>query len=229
MSWPPQIEWRPGPAHVAAGAAAALELPAGYVAAGRAQARIFLDATGNPPAGNEVLVCGPETLDWFAVFSFDGYDALGFVGREGPPDVEAIAKAIRSGNEEANRRRGEARRTELLLGGWREAPHYDAATHNLEWSLDTRETDGREVANHFTFYLSRDGVMTVEMVSNPQEFEAHRAQFRQLLRGFRFLPGQEYTPPAPQSFDWRWAALALVMLPAWWVFRRGRLAKRTAT
>lgn len=227
MGWPPRIEWRPGPARVAAGAAATLEMPAGFVAAGRAQARLFLEATGNPPVGNEVLVCGPETLDWFAVLSYDGYDALGFAGRAGPPDVEAIAKAIRRGNEEANRQRGAAGRNELVLGGWREAPHYDAATQNLEWSLDARETDGRAVANHFTFYLGRDGVMTAEMVSNPREFAAHRAQFRQLLRGFRFVPGQEYAPPAPRRFDWRWAALLLLALPAWWVFRR-RLAERTA-
>jgi uncharacterized membrane-anchored protein len=221
MSALPEIRWQFGPATVSLGAQAELRLPQGYVWADPAETKRFLTASGNPPSGQELAIIGPVDISWFAVFSFDGYDTMGFV-RGSTPDVEAIISALRRGNEEANAERGKQGQTTLDLVDWAERPHFDPISKNLEWSLHTVESGGRQVANFFTFYLGRDGVMSVELVTNPKSLPRDQAVLKGLLRGFRFLPGRAHMISTIPG--WWWAmpvvpALAAMLLM---LFRRRR-------
>jgi uncharacterized membrane-anchored protein len=220
----PEIRWQFGPADIQLGGQATLRLPQGYLWSDPGETRRFLEASGNPPSGQEVAIIGPLDLAWFAVFSFDGYETMGFL-KGSTPDVEAITQALRRGNEEANNERARQGQTTLDLVDWAQRPRYDPVSKNLEWSLHTVESGGREVANYFTFYLGRDGVMSVEMVTNPKDLPRHQAALKSLLRGFRFLPGKSHM--VRDVPGWWWAipvvpALAAMTLV---IFRRRRSAE----
>src|SRR5271157_690641 len=134
----PEIHWQFGPRTLTLAGVGALSLPRGMVSADRAETRRFLEATGNPPAGDELAVVAPSNLDWFLVFSFEPFRELGLSQPE--PTVEEIVAALKRGNWEANAARRQAGRETLDLLGWRDKPRYDPQTARLEWSLDTVES-----------------------------------------------------------------------------------------
>ncbi len=218
----PAIDWQAGPLELSLGAPARILLPAGHIAAAGAEAAKFLEATGNPPTGRELAVVGIRTLDWFAVFSFDTFETLGFVrsASRGTPDVGAIIRALREGNEAANRARAAAGRETLDLLGWRVPPRYDAKTQSLSWSIDSRESGGRDVANTFVFFLTNHGVITAELVTEAKDTAAAGAAFRRLLQGFSVSPAARYDPPFSPGFTVNAIVAAIVVLAALWIFLR---------
>jgi uncharacterized membrane-anchored protein len=186
-----------------------------------AETRRFLSASGNPPSGHELAIIGPLDVAWFAVFSFDGYDTMGFV-RGRVPDVPAIVQALRRGNQEANAERGKQGQTTLELVDWAQRPSFDPVSKNLEWSLHSVESGGRDVANYFTFYLGRYGVMSVELVTNPADLSKHRAVLKELLRSFRFLPGRAHMVDEVPGWWWTMPAVPAVAALGLLLLRRRR-------
>jgi uncharacterized membrane-anchored protein len=218
----PAIDWQAGPLFLSLGAQARLALPAGHIAASGAEAAKFLDATGNPPTGKELAVVGIRSLDWFAVFSYDTFETLGFVrsASKGTPDVDAIIRALREGNEAANRARAAAGRETLDLLGWRMPPRYDPETQSLSWAIDSRESGGRDVANTFVFFLTNQGVITAELVTEAKDTAQAGVAFRSLLKGFSVNPAARYDPPFSTSFTINAVLAAIVVLAALWIFLR---------
>lgn len=198
-----------------------MRLPQGFLWADPAESRRFLVASGNPPSGQELAVIAPVDLAWFAVFSFDGYDTMGFAKDE-VPNVPAIIEALRRGNEEANAERGKQGQTTLDIVDWAQRPRFDPVSKNLEWSLHTVESGGRQVANFFTFYLGRYGVMSIELVTNPKDLAEHRAILKDILRGFRFQPGRSHMIDEVPGWWWAMPAIPAVGALALLMFRRRR-------
>lgn len=172
--------------------------------------RAFLEATGNPPEGDELLVAGPETLDWFAVFSWRSYESLG-LSRAGEPDAVELARAIQAGTAAANAERARRGDNTLDVLGWRERPKLDARRRLVEWAVESRESDGRAVVNHYVGMLADGGVVLVELVSNPEDAASHREAFRGMVDGMS-IPA-----PAPAA-GWAAAILTalLVAVFLWW-------------
>lgn len=208
----PEIQWQFGPRTLTLAGLGALSLPQGMVSADRAETRRFLEATGNPPAGDELAVAAPASLDWFLVFSFEPFQKLGL--DKAQPTVEEIVAALKRGNWEANEARRKAGRETLDLLGWRDKPSYDAKTFRLEWSVDTEESGGRKDANRFWLYLTRGGVLTVELVSEEARFAAASQQARELLGHLGIVEQEEYNDP--NSHDWVSVSLGIIaaLLPA---------------
>ena len=208
----PEIHWQFGPRTLTLAGVGALSLPPGMVSADRAETRRFLEATGNPPAGDELAVAAPANLDWFLVFSFEPYQNLGL--NKAQPTVEEIVAALRRGNWEANQARRKAGRETLDLLGWRDKPWYDAKTFRLEWSVDTQETGGRKDASRFWLYLTRGGVLSVELVTEQARFDAASLQAQTLLSKLGIVEQEEYNDP--QSHDWVSISLGILaaLLPA---------------
>jgi uncharacterized membrane-anchored protein len=217
----PEINWQFGPAEVKLGAEGVLRLPKGFLWADPEETRRFLGASGNPPSGQELAIIGPLDVAWFAVFSFDGYDTMGFV-RGRVPDVPAIVQALRRGNQEANAERGKQGHTTLELVDWAQRPSFDPVSKNLEWSLHSVESGGREVANYFTFYLGRYGVMSVELVTNPADLGKHRVVLKELLRSFRFLQGHAHMVDDVPGWWWAMPAVPAVAALGLLLLRRRR-------
>jgi len=208
----PEIQWQFGPRTVTLAGVGALQVPKGMVSADRAETRRFLEATGNPPAGDELAIVAPANVDWFFVFSFDPYKKLGLHQTE--PSVEEIVAALKRGNSEANEARRKAGRETLDLLGWRDKPRYDSGTSLLEWSLDTQESGGRKDANRFWLYLTRGGVLTVELVTEEARFETASRQARALLTHLGIVEQEAYSDP--NAHDWVSIALGIIaaLLPA---------------
>jgi hypothetical protein len=130
----------------------------GIVKAEGPEMRKFLEATGNTLAGNELAVLGPETLDWFAILTTEKEE----------PDPRTVRDSIQNGA--------------LTILGFREEPRRNPATGRVEWALDTKEADGRLVTNWFTYQQKPEGLIGVQLVSNPKEFSQHRAALLAVLQ-----------------------------------------------
>ena len=72
------------------------------------------------------------------------------------------------------------------------APHYNSSTHNLEWSLKGRDEDGQVVVNHYTRFLGRRGVMTVDFVAGIDNFSTQLVTFKGAMDGFAYTRDNSY-------------------------------------
>lgn len=189
----PAIHWQFGPRTLTLSGVGALPLSKGIISADRAETRRFLEATGNPPAGDEIAIVAPANIDWFLVFSFDPFEKLGVTVAK--PSVADIVAALKRGNSETNQARRKAGRETLDLLGWRQKPSYDAKTSRLEWSVDTQESGGRHNANGFWLLLTRRGVLTIELVTEEARYAAARQSADTLLQSLGISEQETYDNP----------------------------------
>jgi uncharacterized membrane-anchored protein len=153
--------------------------------------RELLEMMGNPTSGAEVGLVGPPDLTWFAVFEFD---PAGYVKDDEKEelDANALLEGMREGTELANAERERHGWATLEIVGWIHPPHYDSATHNLEWATKARASDGTLSANYNTRLLGRSGVMSVTLVAAPEDLDASMPAYRALLEGFSYKSGERY-------------------------------------
>jgi uncharacterized membrane-anchored protein len=208
----PAIHWQFGPRTLTLSGLAAVSVPKGMVSAGKAETKRFLEAAGNPIAGDELGILAPASLDWFLLFTFDPFAKLGV--QHAQPTVPEIVAALKRGSNEANAARRKAGRETLDLQGWRERPFYNDKTHRLEWSVDTQESGGRHDANRFWLWLTRGGVLTVELVTEEPRFAVASQNAEALVDQLGIVEQEEYSDP--DSHDWITIALGVlaVLLPA---------------
>ncbi|QOY86126.1 DUF2167 domain-containing protein [Paludibaculum fermentans] len=207
----PEIRWSFGPAPVVLGGVASIRAGKDQIYVQGAELGRFLEASGNPPTGHELAVVGPADLHWFAV-----------LGREDRIGVEELRKAIVDGTDAANLIRARQGRATLDVLGYRERPRFDAERQVLGWSLDSAESGGRAVVNRFVYFMGRDAVIGVEMVTERAGAEAAQREFDSWVTEFRFAAGHEPAPPT----DWGlWVVLGVSGLSAavlMWRWRRRR-------
>lgn len=153
----------------------------------KAQTRTFMKESGNLPGDELGCVVGNYG---FATFEFDD---IGYVKDDEKDDLDAdeILKSLREGQKEANKHRVKAGMLPLKVDGWYKAPYYDEATNNLEWIVEISSAEGKSV-NVNTRILGRHGIMTVMLVTAPEDLEAALAEYREWLKGFSFTSGQKY-------------------------------------
>lgn len=158
----------------------------------------FLTLTQNPTNGSErgtalcvVARAGADTSYWFAVFE---YDPSGYVKDDEKEslDAEAILASLRKGTEAGNRLRRERGWETLELKGWERPPFYDPQTNNLTWATRVVDASGSEGINHSVRLLGREGVMKVDLVVAPSDYEASLDEFSQLITSHEFNSGFKY-------------------------------------
>jgi uncharacterized membrane-anchored protein len=193
---PPQLAWKRGPGKIPIGSVAEIELGDHFVALDAAGTRKFLELNQNPTEGNEVAVVAPATdgESWFLLFQ---YDEIGYVRDDERNDLDAAAMldSIRDGTKKANEERKKRGWATMDIVGWKEAPHYDAATNNLTWAIVGRSGEGPvggETINKLVKLLGRKGVMTATLVTPPGQFAAATTTTDQLLGAYTFKKGNTY-------------------------------------
>jgi uncharacterized membrane-anchored protein len=158
----------------------------------------FLTLTQNPTNGDErgtvlctVLRSAVDTSGWFAVFE---YDASGYVkdDEKSTLDVDAILASLREGMEAGNKVRRQRGWTALQLVGWERPPFYDPQSNNLTWATRLRDEDGSETINHSVRLLGRGGVMSVDLVVDPMDYQASLAPFSRLVAAHEYNSGFRY-------------------------------------
>lgn len=184
------IPWEEGPCVSKLGGWAEIQVPEGYRFTGSQGTATLMELMENPSDPSELGVLMAKEDDYFLVFSFND---IGYVKDDEQADLnaEAILASIRAGTEAANAQRRSRGWSEMQILGWLLPPAYDQQTHRLGWAVSA-SSDGQQVANYDTRVLGRRGVMSVKLVSSPEQINGLVPTVNTLLTGFTFTPGNTY-------------------------------------
>jgi len=195
---PVRLDWVRGPSVAPIGAdLAEMPISEDYVYLDADGTKRLMELTQNPVSGLEMATVAPVSNDegWFLVFEFD---QVGYVpdDEKDSLDADAMLTAIREGTEAANEERRARGWGTMQIVGWHEPPHYDTRTNTLSWAI-TGESDGQRNVNRIVKVLGRRGVMTVTLVSSPDELATAIPAVETLLAGYQFKPGHTYAEYMP--------------------------------
>lgn len=188
----PDLSPTKGPAEGKLGNLATVKVKPNYFFYEGAQARKLLERMENIPDGNELGIIQSPDKVWFAIFQFE---ETGYIKDDDKDSLNAseMLKSIQEGTRAANEERKKRGWGTVDLVGWIQPPHYDAASHNLEWSLKGKDDQGVFVANHNTRLLGRRGVMKVQLVSGVEELSVATRDFNSMLSDYSFTPDNQYS------------------------------------
>jgi uncharacterized membrane-anchored protein len=185
------IKWIPGPGKATIGNEAELKLAPGLQFTGPVGARKMLEMMHNPTDGSELGLLTNENLDWFVLFEFEDSGYIKDAAKE-KLDAKAMLESIREGNESSNQARKERGWAPIQITGWHTAPFYNKETNNLEWCIQG-ESQGHKIVNYNTRILGRGGVMSANLLVDPEELDKTLVTSKEILTGFSFLPGKKYS------------------------------------
>ncbi len=186
-----------GPATVALRDQAKLDVPAGAVFIPQAEATRLSRALGNHPGPSMVGIVTTlsDADEWMVIVT---WTPEGYVRDDEAKDLDpaAILKSLEEGTAEGNEDRAARGFPLLVLTGWIQPPQYDAAAHQLAWSLGVREKDGPADAgttvNFNTRALGRGGYLSLNLITGEDAIAKDRAVAATLLAGLRFDEGKRY-------------------------------------
>jgi uncharacterized membrane-anchored protein len=185
-----------GPSDVKLIDQAVLRLPQGHIYFPPAEAGRLLRAMGNRTGDDLLGVIFPDRFNWFIVMR---HLKSGYVKDDDAKDWNAdeLLSSLKKGTDEANADRRARNIPEIEVIGWVESPAYDAATHRLVWSAQSRlkgEPDGAERGvNYNTYALGRDGYISMNLVTGMNTIEAEKPIARQMLAALEYNPGKRYS------------------------------------
>jgi uncharacterized membrane-anchored protein len=177
---------------------ALLKLPDGLVYIPAAQAGRLLAAMGNRVGDNllGVVVSPAADANWFVVMRFF---KSGYIKDDDAKEwkTEELLANLKEGTEEGNKERRSRGISEIEVAGWVEAPKYDASTHRLVWSLESKEkgapANTERGVNYNTYALGRDGYISMNLVTALKKIDAERPVAHQLLAALQYNGGKKYS------------------------------------
>lgn len=181
------LPWIRGAKPVAVTDKAQLTLDQGYRFLDTKGASDLLTLNGNLPSTGTYALA-PDNVGWFATFDFED---IGYVKDDEAIDAESLLSTIREQQAEGNKQRAEQGLEALTVKGWSVAPHYDRATHNLEYGLILGSPSGDSV-NYRMRMLGRHGVMNATLITAPETLEADLAAFRSATKTLGFIKDEQY-------------------------------------
>lgn len=187
----PTFEYQKGPIVAPIGDQATIGVDAKHIYISKENVPKFLELTENIPDGDELAIIGPPELGWFAVYFFDD---VGYIKDDEKSSLDAAAmlkqkrEATESANEELKRRGWPT----MTIVGWTREPYYDPSTHNLEWSVEAKSSDGGFSINHDARVLGRRGVMRVRLVAGRSNYSQALSDFRLVNKSLSFTQGNDY-------------------------------------
>lgn len=183
-----KLAWQVGPSEGHIGGKATINVPTGYVFLDEKNTRRFLELNGNPPQDGHYLFA-PDSIKWFAVFSFK---ASGYVKDDEKIDPEDLLKTLKESDEPSNEERKRLGMGAIYTDGWQVAPHYDAQTKRLEWGTRLKTDTGQLFVNYTSRILGRSGVMSAVLVSDLDTLAADTEEFKSGLQNFDYVSGEKY-------------------------------------
>lgn len=173
-----------------------LKLPEGYGFIPSQQAARLMRSMGNVMHQDPVGMIVPlDGGNWFVVVRFD---PAGYIKDDDAKDwnAEELLTNIKDGTAAANQERKSRGIPELEVLGWVESPKYSAASHQLVWSISSREKgdlnpDQRGI-NYNTYALGREGYISMNLVTDLKSIEEQKPIARTLLAGLEFGSGKRY-------------------------------------
>jgi uncharacterized membrane-anchored protein len=186
-----------GPSDIKLRDQATLKLPAGYVWVPEPAASQLMKAMGNHPDDRELGLIFPtaENQNWMIVAT---YDKSGYIKDDEAKNwnVDDLFKSLKDGTEAANEERRKEGFGELDIVGWVEKPTYTEGSHQLIWSISTRDkgapADAPMSINYNTYALGREGYITLDMITGLQEIGQDKQHVQALLAALNYDAGKRY-------------------------------------
>jgi Uncharacterized membrane-anchored protein conserved in bacteria len=160
----------------------------GYVSLDPADTTRLMEKMHNPGVSHTWLYAPEGMKPWFSVIR---YEDTGHVPDDEKIDPAAILEQLKQGTERSNEERRKRGWPELHLIGWQVEPHYEPDTKRLSWAT-LSDSEGERIVNYTTKVLSRTGVATVILVTDPANLDQSIAELKAKLDGFSFNPDQTY-------------------------------------
>lgn len=186
-----------GPTDIPLKNQATLKLPAGYVFIPQPQADQLLKAMGNGTDSTRLGVIFPDgDSQWMIV---PRYIDSGYVKDDDARDWKAkeMLEQIKSGTEETNKERVARGIPEMEIVGWVQQPQYDAQTHRLVWSIESKDkgipAGENNGVNYNTFVLGREGYISMNLVTGKRTLEQDKPAAATLLAATSFNDGKKYS------------------------------------
>lgn len=201
------LHWVEGPAQVSVGSNATFQVPTGYRFLGPSGTVRFMELTHNLPQSAGTTVFAPDDFHWFGVFR---YADVGHVPDDDQIDPDSLLSTLRHNQEEANKQLTARGWTTAEVVGWKFAPFYDSATHNLSWATDLRSSDGTDTINYNTRLLGRTGYTAATLVADPRILQTSVAQFKEVVAGYDYIPDQTYAAYKPGDKVAKYGLAALI-------------------
>lgn len=147
----------------------------------------YLELTGNLPEDQSYTIAATNG-NWFTVYSFND---IGYVKDDEKIDADALLTSLRKSQEAANVERKTKGLDALTVQGWAVPPHYDPATHNLEYGITLRSGTSDNVNYHLRM-LGRRGVMDAALITSPEYLQEDLAEFKAANAGFAYAADENY-------------------------------------
>jgi uncharacterized membrane-anchored protein len=183
-----KLKWQIGPNEQIIDGKATLKVPEYYVFLDKEETNKYSEISHNPTDGKDSLFLSDK---WEAYLHFD---AIGYVKDNETIDADALLTQYKEGVKIGNKQRAEKGWDTLEVDGWFFKPQYDKEKKLLEWAFLLRNAKTQApVVNYYTRILGRTGVMSILLVSRPEDMNASITDFKQKLNGFEFNAGEKYT------------------------------------
>lgn len=192
------IQWQHGPVKVTMRNIGEVQVPKGYKFTGEAGTKAMMEVTGNLYNPKDMGLLCPTTFsiepgckDWFVVFVWDD---IGYVkdDEKANLDANALLESLKQTQVNGNQERAKLGMPSLNITGWEQPPFYDPQTNNLTWAIRVRDGMGQDSINYSSRILGRGGVVSVELVIEPNELQKELPKYKDIIKGYAFQPGQRY-------------------------------------
>ncbi len=144
----------------------------------------------NPTSGTELGIITDKSLDVFVLFEFEDIGYVKDADKE-KLDGDDILKSIKEGNESSNEERKKRGWPAITIVGWHTPPFYNHETNNLEWCIKG-ESQGHTIVNYNTRILGRQGVMSANLMVDPEKLDETLPVVKKLLTGYSYVEGKRY-------------------------------------
>jgi uncharacterized membrane-anchored protein len=187
-----------GPADVSLIDQAALKLPADDFFIPKAEGIRIMRALGNRVNDTTfvgLVVSTRQSDQWIVVVR---HIKEGYIKDDDAKEWNAdeLFNNIKEGTAEANKDRVARGFPEIEVLGWVQKPTYDAASHRLVWSLNSKHNGEPDSAvkgiNYNTYALGRDGYFSLNLLTNSNRIETDKSAAHELLASLNYNSGKRY-------------------------------------
>lgn len=197
-----------GPAKVALGDQAVLQLPDGFGYLPTREAGMLMAAMGNTVDDNFLGLIVPANFadddaeDWIVSVDFD---PAGYIKDEDAKswDADELLQNIKDGTEEANAERERIGVTPIEVTRWIQPPSYDAANRRLVWSIEGRDkgapADADNTVNYNTYVLGREGYISLNLITSLSQIDRQKPLAHTLLGAVAYNDGKRYDQYDPAT------------------------------
>ncbi len=178
-----------------------VKLPSNYIFVKEEAAKAFMKERGSSPEGLLGLF-GSELKDqkWLVICRFED---CGYVNDDdaGKLNPDEILNSYKEGTKEQNESRKEHGLSPIYVGSWTEKPRYNKDKHQVVWAIQVKEEDRADApvvgVNYNTRILGRRGVLSMNLVTEPDSLEHDKPSVQTLLDSTAFVKGQTYADFQP--------------------------------